>query len=152
MKTSPDTTVQITRVIDAPRQRVFAAWTDPRSRNQWWGPAGIETHELIFEARVGGNFRWVLSTPEGERMATRGEFHDVRRGEKLTFTWEPEGTTVEHFESLVTVEFREIDAATTELRLTHENLPSEESRDEHTDGWNSALDKFEKFARELTEK
>ncbi len=145
MNTSNDTTVEIERVIEAPRQRVYAAWTEPGLLKQWWGPDGVETHELVFEANVGGNFRWVLSTQEGERMATRGEFREVQPGEKLAFTWEPDGDDDDTFESLVTLEFRAIDAATTELRLTQENLPSEESRDEHTDGWNSALDKFEHF-------
>lgn len=143
MKTLPETTVQIDRVIDAPLRRVYAAWTNLELLKQWWGPEGVETHELIFETRVGGDFRWVLSTPEGERMTARGEFSEVRPGERLAFTWQPDDSDEESFESLVTVEFREKDAATTELRLTQENLPNEESRDEHTDGWNSALDKLE---------
>jgi hypothetical protein len=44
----------------------------------------------------------------------------------------------------VTVELDDRDGGT-ELRLTHEQLPNEESRDGHTRGWNSALDKLEKF-------
>lgn len=43
------------------------------------------------------------------------------------------------------IEFRDIAAGTTDLRLTHENFPSQQSRDNHLGGWNSALDKFERL-------
>lgn len=142
----PNTTLQITRVIKAPRDRVYAAWTDLELARQWWGPDGCETHELILEARPGGKFRWVLSTPDGERMTAQGEFREVRPGEKVVYTWQwADDPDWENHESLVTVEFREINATTTELRLTHEKLPSQQSRDNHTGGWTGALDKFERL-------
>ena len=140
---SADTTTHITRIFCARRQRVYAAWTNLELLRQWWGPEGVETHELVFEARVGGKFRWVLSTPEDERMTIRGEFHEVRSGEKLVFTWQSDHRDMENSETIVTIEFREKNAITTELHLTHEDLPSEASRDEHTAGWNSALDKLD---------
>ena len=146
MNASTNTTLQITREIGAPRDRVYAAWTDPALAKQWWGPDGTTTHELITDAWVGGKFRWVLSTTEGERMTAEGVYREVRPDEKLVLTWA--GThdpSEDNAESLVTVEFRDEDAATTGLHLTHENLPSEESRDNHTEGWNSALDKLERF-------
>jgi glutathione S-transferase len=142
----PDNSLQITRVIKAPRDRVYAAWTDLKLAGKWWGPDGCETHELISDARVGGEFRWVLSAPDGERMTARGEFREVRPGEKLAYTWQwDDDPQWEGIESLVTVEFLEKDAATTELRLTHEKLPSRQSRDNHVGGWNGALDKFERL-------
>jgi uncharacterized protein YndB with AHSA1/START domain len=142
----PETTLQITRVISAPRDRVYAAWTDLELANQWWGPDGCVTHELICDARVGGKFRWVLSTPDGERMTAQGEFREVRPREKVVYTWQwADDPDWENHESVVSVEFRENDAATTELRLTHENLPSQQSRDNHVGGWNSALDKLERL-------
>lgn len=134
MTTLNNTTVQINRVIGATLDRVYAAWTDLETAKQWWGPEGVRTEELILVPRVGGKFRWVLTTPDGERMTTEGEFREVRPGERLAFTW--------NAETLVTVEFKKNDDATTEICLTHENLPDESSRDSHADGWNSALDKL----------
>ena len=144
--TLPDTTLQITRVIDAPRERVYATWADLGLADKWWGPEGCVTHELVSDARVGGAFRWVLSAPDGERMTARGEYREVQPGRKLVYTWQwADDDDWEDHESLVTVEFCEVDANRTELRLTHENLPSEQSRDNHTGGWSQALDKFERL-------
>ena len=146
MKTYPDTTVQITRVIESSRASVFAAWTDAATARKWWGPKDVQTEELVIEPRVGGKFRWQLRTPEGEGITAEGEFREVRPEEKITLTWRGTQDAVEGAEeSLVSVEFREKDSRTTELHLTHENLPSEESRDNHAEGWNSALDKLERL-------
>src|SRR5436190_23666973 len=51
MNTLTDTTVQITREISAPRDRVYAAWTDLKLARQWWGPEGVETRALVIEPR-----------------------------------------------------------------------------------------------------
>lgn len=142
--TSEDTTLKITRTINAPRQKVFEAWTDFQQLELWWGPEGVKTEALIFEARAGGKFRWELTTPKGERMVAHGDFRQVRQDEKIAFTWHPGGSDPERFHSIVTVEFHEKEPDITELCLKQENLPSEESRDEHTEGWNSALDKLER--------
>ncbi len=146
MNPSKHTTLQIIREISAPRDRVYTAWTDAALAKQWWGPDGTTTRDLVTAAHVGGKFQWVFSTPEDGEATAEGVYREVIPGEKLALTWfgthdASQGTA----ESLVTVEFRRIDAATTELHLTHENLPSEESRDNHTEGWNSALDKLEQF-------
>jgi len=61
------------------------------------------------------------------------------------FTWQlEEDEDWKNHNSIVTVEFFDHEGDT-ELRLTHEKLPSEESRDDHNEGWNSLLDKLEKF-------
>ncbi len=135
MGKSNRTTVQINRMISAPLESVYAAWTDLDTAKRWWGPTGVKTEELVIEPRVGGKFRWVLTTPDGEKMTTVGEFREVLPGEKLVFTWD--------VETLVTVEFKKKDYATTELHLTHEHLPGESSRDNHAEGWNSALNNLE---------
>ena len=137
--------LEIKRLIKAPRHRVYAAWTDPTQLKQWFGPENVQTNELIADARVGGEFRWDLTNSEGEEMTMRGEFRELLPGRKIVFTWQWEDDEDwENHVSVVTVELDDADGGT-ELRLTHEKLPNEESRDGHTRGWNSALDKLEKF-------
>ena len=137
--------LEIKRLIKAPRDRVYAAWTDPAQLRQWFGPENVQTHDLIADARVGGKFRWELSNPEGEKMTCRGEYRELQPGERIVFTWQWEDDEDwENRVSIVTVELDDAGAGT-ELRLTHEKLPNEESRNGHTRGWNSALDKLEKF-------
>ena len=144
-KGSEKLSLEIKRLIKAPRARVYAAWTDPAQLKQWFGPENVQTHDFIAEVRVGGKFRWDLTSSEGERMAVGGEYHELRPGRKIVFTWQWEDDEAwENNVSVVTVELTDRDGGT-ELRLTHERLPNEASRDGHTRGWNSALDKLEKF-------
>jgi uncharacterized protein YndB with AHSA1/START domain len=148
MTNSPERTVaKIKRLIRAPRERVYAAWTDPAQLKQWFGPEGIQTDELIAEARAGGRFRWEIRNPEGEKMAVHGEYRELQTDRKVVFTWQWEDDEDwENQISVVTVELTDADGGT-ELCLTHEKLPNEKSRDGHTVGWNSALDKLGNFLK-----
>ena len=145
MKGTAKLSVEIKRFIKAPRDRVYAAWTDPAQLRQWFGPENVQTHDLIADARMGGTFRWDLTNSEGEKMTCRGEYRELQPGKKIVFTWQWEDDEDwENHISIVTVELYDRDGDT-ELHLTHEQLPNEESRDGHTQGWNSVLDKLEKF-------
>ncbi len=137
--------LEIKRLIKAPRDRVYAAWTNPAQLRQWFGPENVETRDLVADVRVGGKFRWDLTNPEGEKMTCRGEYRELQPGKKIVFTWQWEDDEIwENQISIVTVELFDRNGGT-ELRLTHEQLPNEESREGHTRGWDSALDKLEKF-------
>ena len=137
--------LEIKRLIKAPRDLVYAAWTDPAQLIQWFGPEKVQTRDLIAETRVGGKFRWDLTNSEGEKMTCLGEYRELEPGKKIVFTWQwDDDESWENHTSIVTVELSDADGGT-ELRLTHEQLPNEASRDGHTGGWNSALDKLEKF-------
>ena len=137
--------LEITRVIKAPRDRVYAAWTNPVQLREWFGPENVQTRSLVAEARVGGRFRWELTNSEGEEMTVYGEYRELELNRKIVFSWQWEDDeSWEYNDSVVTVELDDIDDGT-QLRLIHEKLPNEESRDGHSRGWNSALDKLEKF-------
>ncbi|OYW31511.1 MAG: hypothetical protein B7Z47_00870 [Chthoniobacter sp. 12-60-6] len=148
MTVSTDSTaLQIIRMINAPRERVYAAWTDADLAIQWWGPDGCVTEELILEAWRGGRFRWLLRTAEGEKVNIQGKYRVVHPPEKIVHTWQWIGAPEwKDAMSTVTVEFCEKeDNTVTELRLTHEKLLDELSRDNHINGWNNALDKLERL-------
>ena len=102
-----DREVVVTRVIDAPRELVFAAFTEVRHLSRWWGPAGFSTTTRSFEFRVGGEWVFVMHGPDGtdypewiswteiappERIALR---HGESRGDPNAFesvlTFEPDG-------------------------------------------------------------
>src|SRR5438270_11378617 len=139
--------LEVKRLIKAPRNRVYAAWTDPAQLKQWFGPENVQTRQLVADARVGGKFRWDLINSEGETMTCRGEYRELQPSKKIVFTWQWEDDEAwENHSSIITVELDDAGGGGgTELRLTHEKLPNEESRHGHTRGWNSALDKLEKF-------
>ena len=137
--------LEVKRVINAPRDRVYAAWTDPAQLRQWFGPENVQTRNLVADARLGGKFQWDLTNPEGEEMTVVGEYRELQSGRRVVFTWKwQDDEDWERHESIVTVEFSDCDGGT-EVRLTHERLPSEESCDRHSEGWTSLLKKLEKF-------
>ncbi len=141
-KTSEKLSLQITRLINAPRDRVYAAWTDPAELLKWFGPEAVKTRQIATDLRVGGEFRWDLVNRDGENMTIRGEYRDVEPGKRIVFTWQHEDWG-DHF-SVVTVELSDANGGT-QVCLTHEQLPNEESRNNHEQGWNSVLNKLENF-------
>ena len=137
--------LQIKRFIKAPRDRVYAAWTDPAQLKKWFGPENVQTRNLIADVRVGGQFRWDCTDPEGKEVTISGEYRELQPGKKIVFTWKHEANEDwKNHRSLVTVELFDREGGT-EVHLIHENLPTEASRDDHKQGWNSVLDKVEKF-------
>jgi len=144
-KAADKTSLEIKRFINAPRARVYAAWTDPAQLKEWWGPESVRTRNFTADARIGGKYRWDLINQEDEEMSVFGEYRELVPEKKIVFTWKWDDDDVwENRNSLVTVELSDRDAGT-ELLLKHEQLPSEESRDRHNEGWNSVLERLEKF-------
>ena len=144
-KATEKTSLEIKRFIKASPIRVYEAWTDLAQLKEWWGPEGVRTRSLSADARVGGKYRWDLTNQEGEEMSVFGEYRELVLGKRIVFTWQWDDDEVwQNRTSLVTIEFSGRDGGT-EVRLRHEQLPSEESRDRHNEGWNSVLDRLEKF-------
>ena len=140
-----NTSLEIKRFINAPPARVYAAWTDPDQLKQWWGPEGVQTRNFTADARIGGKYRWDLVNQEGEEMSVFGEYRELVPGKKIVFTWKwDDDEDWETKNSVVTIELSDRDGGT-EVKLTHHKLPSEASRDRHTEGWSSVLDRLEEF-------
>ena len=70
-------TVELTRVLDAPRERVFVAWTEPRHLARWFGPSGYTVHSCQAEPRPGGIFRLCTRSPEGKDYWVRGVYQEL---------------------------------------------------------------------------
>ncbi|MGE5213888.1 MAG: SRPBCC family protein [Nitrospirota bacterium] len=144
-KTAEKTSLEIKRFINAPCARVYDAWSDPAQLREWFGPANVHTRNITADVRIGGKYRWDLTSPEGEEMSAFGEYKELVPGKKIVFTWQwDDDEAWENRTSVVTVELFERGSGT-ELQLTHERLPSEESRDRHKEGWTSLLDRLEQF-------
>ncbi len=78
-------------VLDAPRELVFKAYTDPKLVAKWWGPRGYENKIEKFDIRQGGEWRVVQKNPDGAEFAFRGVTHDVTAPERICQTFEFEG-------------------------------------------------------------
>lgn len=141
--TSPDPDsffLDLTRTFAAPREAVYAAWTDPEHLKQWWGPEGMEAPIADLDVRTGGKYRTCMRSADGSKEVwVGGEYKDVAPPERLIFTWAWEHDTSDRRETLVTVEFRDLGDAT-EVALTHQRFATAEDRDNHNQGWTSSLD------------
>ncbi|MEH1057873.1 SRPBCC family protein [Micromonospora sp. CPCC 206171] len=84
-----DREVVLTRVLDAPRDMVWAAHTDPAHLARWWGRGNPLDVEIDF--RVGGRYRFVEHAPDGNSYAFRGEFREIAAPERIVQTFEFEG-------------------------------------------------------------
>src|SRR5215212_12021689 len=102
-----DREIVISRVIDAPRELVFEAFTEVRHLSQWWGPEGFTTTTRSVEFRAGGAWDFVMHAPDGtdyeewitwtqiappERIAfLHGESHDDPDAFESVLTFQPDG-------------------------------------------------------------
>ncbi len=78
-----DTEMVITRELDAPRELVWAAWTDPVHVARWWGPRGFTNTVEHMDVRPGGSWRFVMHGPDGTDYRNEWVFAEVVRPERL---------------------------------------------------------------------
>lgn len=74
-----------TREFDAPRDLVFAAFTDPKHLAQWWGPNGFTTTTLSFDMRPGGVWRFVMHGPDGRDYHNRITYEEIVPPERIVY-------------------------------------------------------------------
>jgi uncharacterized protein YndB with AHSA1/START domain len=98
-----DREVRFTRVIDAPRERVWQAWTDPIRLAQWWGPAGFTTTTKSFDLRVGGEWLLTMHGPDGTDYPNRIVFREIVPPSLLVYEngWDLPGAPLD-FKAVIT--------------------------------------------------
>jgi len=133
--------LSLRRVIRAPRERVFAAWTTPDQLRQWWGPGLVTCPEAHIDLREGGEYRLANRQPDGGLIWIFGRFERVRAPEEVVYTWNL-SSRPDDAPTLVTVTFLPHDDGT-ELILRHERFVGEPIRDMHLQGWGGCIDKLE---------
>lgn len=132
----------IKRRLNAPPEKVYAAWTDPEKILKWFGPDSGPVHEAATDVRVGGRYAVSFSTEDGERHDVSGVYREVVPNRKLVFTWA--WRTMPERESLVTILIKP-DGTGSILTLIHEQFFDEAARDGHARGWTGCLDKLERY-------
>jgi uncharacterized protein YndB with AHSA1/START domain len=85
-ESTDDRTLTLTRLIDAPPERVFRAWTEPELLKQWFAPLPYATPVAELDLRPGGSNLIIMRDPDGKDMPMRGVYLEVIKNERLVFT------------------------------------------------------------------
>lgn len=138
----------LTRVIDAPRDKVFRAWTDPELLRRWFAPKPYTTPSAELDVRPGGSSVVVMRSPEGQDMPNRGVYLEVAENERLVFTdaytkaWEPAAKPF----MTVTLTFEDIGGKTKyTARVLHWTVEDREAHEKmgFHQGWGICTDQLE---------
>jgi uncharacterized protein YndB with AHSA1/START domain len=137
-----DQTVLITRSFDAPRERVFRAWTDPDEVAAWYGPEHMEAprERIRIDLRVGG--RWELTMVQrggGGEFSIGYDIVDLVEPELIVLRSDPMPEMGMHESTFTRVEFHDHGAKT---RMTLSDGPYPAGAGHAEAGWNAALDKL----------
>jgi uncharacterized protein YndB with AHSA1/START domain len=155
---------EISRVFDAPRDKVWKSWTEAERLKQWWGPAGFKVHTAKVDLRPGGVFLYGMTAPDGSDMWGKFVYREIAAPKKLVFIVsfsDPKGGTTRHpmspswpIEILSTVSFDvHRDKAGDKTRVTVQWLPADTSSDierktfdegraSMTQGWGGTMEQF----------
>ena len=136
-----DNQILITREFDAPRHLVYQAWTTPELVKRWWTANRGQITVCDIDLRVGGRWRYAMTTNSGLDVGFHGEYRQIVPGERIVHTEIFEG--MPDAEALTTTTFRGTDDRTIVTILVHHSNPAD--RDAHLaagmeDGLRDALD------------
>jgi uncharacterized protein YndB with AHSA1/START domain len=142
----------INRLLDAPRELVYACWTDPEHLARWGGaPEGMTVIVEYQDIRVHGLFRICMRSPDGIDYRLQGTYQELVKPERIVFThaWIHEDGSLAK-ETLVTITLK-TSGNGTELTIRQTGLTSEASREGHEEGWNSTFDRLADYLSKARE-
>lgn len=155
MNAATDHELVLTRIIDAPREKLYRCWTEPALLKQWFVPKPWTIAKAEVDVRAGGSSLIVMRSPEGQEMPNPGVFLEVVPNERIVLTdaytsaWVPSAkpfmTAIVTFEDLGGGKTRYTAHArhwTAEDRATHEKMGFHE-------GWGACADQLAALAKTI---
>ena len=128
------------RTFPATCERLFAMWTTAELLMKWFCPGrDMKVPVAEVDAREGGSYRIVMEDKDGKTYSPSGVYEEIIPNEKLVFSWKWADSELI---TRVTIEFKSVGDAETELTLTHEGFPETEIRDRHNEGWEGCLSRL----------
>lgn len=147
-KPTSDRELVLTRIVDAPREKLFEGWTNPKLMTQWFAPAPLTTTVHEVDPRPGGVFRVTMRDPGGTEYPANGVYLEVVKNERIVTTdayeraWQP--STKPFMTAIITFE----DAGPGRTKYTARALHwTTADREEHEkmgfhEGWGQCLDQL----------
>jgi uncharacterized protein YndB with AHSA1/START domain len=137
-------TLHLERVLQAPRERVFAACVEPEQLVEWWGPSGFAAPSVELDARDGGRYRITMQPPDGEAFHLRGTYSEVNPPRRLVYTFTWEEPDPDDQETVVELSFFDHGEGT-KLVLDQGPFATEGRHALHEAGWNETLERLVQF-------
>lgn len=159
VETATVQTLTISRMINAPREAVWKAWTEPERIKKWWGPKPFTAPAARVDLRVGGKYVFDMRSPDGKDYWSTGIYREIKPMERIVATdsfADEKGNVVPATkygfkadfpaELLLTTTFEEVDGKT-KLTLRHEGFPADQVEGAR-EGWTTSLEKLEESLTE----
>jgi uncharacterized protein YndB with AHSA1/START domain len=165
-----DYAMKIERTFNAPREKIWEAWTDPKILMNWHGPEGFVAPSIKSDFRVGGRYIYAMRGPEGseydKELYSAGTFNEIVPNEKIVATdyfSDEVGNSVnpEMYgmnpafpkELIVTTLFEDIGDGKTKITILYPKTDDEEQMDAMRKsgmekGWHSSLNKLQRIVEE----
>ena len=140
-------TLTIERTFEAAPEKVFEFLSKTEHLLKWWGPEGtsVPEHDLAFDRK--GPWMSIMQNDQGQRFKVSGHVTHVDPPHSIGFTWAWHDENDQRgVESHVTIRLVPAQAGGTDFRLSHADLPDDDSASNHQQGWTSSLRKLERLA------
>ena len=132
-------TVNVSKTIHAPIEKVFDAWLNPKLLSKFMTPMpGMPASDVENDGREGGSFTIIMHAGD-DKLPHTGKYLEINRPDKLVFTWASHSSLDD---SRVTLNFTKIDDHETKISLSQVKFIDEQARSDHEGGWSSILDKL----------
>jgi uncharacterized protein YndB with AHSA1/START domain len=146
--------ITITRVFDAPRERVWERWTEPGQYMCWWGPKDFTAPYAKFDLRPGGKFLSCMRGPDGKDIWGTGIYEEISEPSRIVYTdsfADEHGNVVPAsyygmgsdlpMQMAIEVKLEDVDGKT-KLTVEHCGLPQGDMLENARTGWNQSFDKL----------
>ena len=151
--------INITRIFDAPREKVWRAWTNPEDLKMWWGPETYTTPYFTVDLRVGGKYLYCMRSSSGEETWGTGTYLEVVDQKRLVSTdsfADKDGNIVPAStygmdvewpaDSKIALTFEDMDGKT-RFTLKHTSIPAGSDGDLSEQGWNDSFDRLANYLK-----
>ncbi|KAA3614124.1 MAG: activator of HSP90 ATPase [Calditrichaeota bacterium] len=139
----------LVRNFSAPRKLVWEAWTQSEHIAKWWGPMGMKTRVVDLDFKEGGNWKYIMTAPNGSEFPAHGVFTEIIELEKIVSSADFEPVT---HGVIITALFEDLDDKTKlTFSVTHptEEYCSKQEKMGVMNGWGANFDGLENYLSQL---
>ena len=141
----PNRTLTLERTFKAPLKLVWEAWTQPEHIAQWWGPKGMETKVIEHNFTIGGQWKYIMTMPDGSEFIAEGIYSEIVPFEKIISSADFKPMTEEVEIQALFVEMGNETKLTFNVVHATEEYCKQQEQMGFYNGWGSVFDRLDEF-------